>query len=126
MGLISAVFLSTEINTRATMDNLTYLVKRRERYANGVYIQDGGAFPLEETCSKVTCPVLCINGAAALEFFDGIGMAMTTQFEEAIGFFPNKPRVVVLEPPGSSINMLNENAEEWYLKVSAFVAEIVL
>ena len=90
-----------------------------------MYIQDGGAFPLQETCSRVSCPVLCINGAAAVDFFDGIGMAMTAQFEEAIGFFPNKPNVVVLEPPGSSINMLNENAEEWYEKVSAFADQII-
>ena len=127
---ISSIFgtrskwLSTELNTRATLDNLNYLVKRRDRYAKGVHIQDGGAFLLEETCSKVTCPVLCINGAAAVGFFDMIGMAMSTQFEEAIGFFQNKPNVVVLEPPGSSINMLNENAKEWYEKVSAFANQI--
>ena len=123
---ISSIFgtrskwLTTEMNTRATLDNLNYLVKRRERYANGVHIQDGGAFLLKEACSKVNCPVLCINGASAVSFFDMIGMAMSKQFEEALDFFPSKPETVVLEPPGSSINMLNENAREWYEKVAEF------
>eukprot|EP00560_Eucampia_antarctica_P006345 CAMPEP_0197825434 /NCGR_PEP_ID=MMETSP1437-20131217/2517_1 /TAXON_ID=49252 ORGANISM="Eucampia antarctica, Strain CCMP1452" /NCGR_SAMPLE_ID=MMETSP1437 /ASSEMBLY_ACC=CAM_ASM_001096 /LENGTH=330 /DNA_ID=CAMNT_0043425431 /DNA_START=130 /DNA_END=1122 /DNA_ORIENTATION=+ len=119
-----ASWLSTELNTRATLDNLNYLVKRRERYANGVHIQDGGAFLLQETCAKVTCPVLCINGAAAVGFFDMIGMKMTEQFDEVLGFFPTRPETLVVEPPGSSINMMNENAKEWYARVSAFAKQI--
>jgi len=119
-----STWLSTELNTRATLDNLNYLVKRRERYAQGIHIQDGGAFLLQDTCAAVKCPVQCINGASAIQFFDTIGMEMTQQFEEAIGFFPTKPDVKVLEPPGSSINMLNENAKEWYTLVESFCQAI--
>lgn len=43
----------------------------------------------------------------------------------ALSLANRHPDVVVLEPPGSSINMLNENAEEWYEKVSAFADQII-
>jgi pimeloyl-ACP methyl ester carboxylesterase len=117
-------WLSPELNTRATLDNLNYNVKRQTRYRQGIHIQDGGAFPLEETCQKVNCPVLCINGAGATSFFDMIGMEMTKQFEEAMTFFPHQPEQVVLDPPGSSINMLNENAKEWLNKVLEFAVKL--
>jgi len=117
-------WLSTELNTRATLDNLNYLVKRRSRYSRGVHIQDGGAFLLQDACFKVKCPVMCINGAGAVKFFDMIGMEMSKQFDEVCGFFPSKPKVSVLEPPGASINMLNENAKEWYGMVVSFAQDI--
>jgi pimeloyl-ACP methyl ester carboxylesterase len=120
-------WLTPELNTRATLDNLNYLLKRRDRYAKGIYIQDGGAFPLHETCSKIQCPVLCINGEAAVSFFDMIGMNMSAQFEEAVSFFPadNRPETIMITTkPGNSINMINENAEEWYEKVTAFADKI--
>ena len=119
-------WLTPELNTRATLDNLNYLLKRRDRYAKGIYIQDGGAFPLQETCCKIQCPVLCINGEAAVAFFDMIGMNMSAQFEEAVSFFPseNRPETVMINKPGSSINMINQNAEEWHEKVAAFADKI--
>jgi len=118
-------WLSPQLNTRATWDDLNYLVKRGERYARGIRIQDGAAFPLRATCTKVNCPVLCINGAGAFGFFDSIGMEMTKQFDEVTGFFPSPPvRVVIEGPAGASINMLNENAKEWVEHVTKFVEKI--
>jgi len=119
-------WLTPDLNTRAALDELQYLMKRRERYQRGISIQSGAGFPLSETCSNTTCPVLCINGAAAVQFFDAIGMDMSGQFEQALDFFPphNKPQVVVLEPPGTSINMLNQNAREWLERVTVFVTNI--
>ena len=138
-------WLSKELNTRATYDNLTYLVKQRERYLNGVTIQDGPAFPLEETCRKINttnnnCPILCINGIKAFEFFDMIGMEMTKQFNEALSFFENKPEIYTIMAAaccdssddgnkgavGSSINMLNENSKEWHAQVAKFINEKVV
>lgn len=152
-------WLSPDLNTRATLDNLQYLVKRRERYCGqggigigigggSISIQDGDTFALEETCRNVHCPVLCVNGASAAQFLDAIGMDMSGQFQKALDFFPKtsssiststssstsasasslillpSPQVVVLEPPGSSINMLNENAKEWLDHVTAFAEKI--
>ena len=113
-------WLSPELNTRATMDDLQYLVKRKERYAKGIRIQDGPAFDLETTCKAVTCPVLCVNGAGAVAFFDSIGMDMTGQFIAALRLFPAPPQTVELEAP-SSINMLNENADGWLRAVNQFL-----
>ncbi|CAB9501875.1 Alpha beta hydrolase fold protein [Seminavis robusta] len=114
-------WLSPELNTRATLDNLIYLVKRRERYAKGIYIPDGGAFPLPDACWQSFCPVLCINGAGAIEFFDKIGMDMTGQFQEAMTFFVSPPKQVVME---GSINMLNENPTEWLGHVVTLAKQI--
>ena len=136
-------WLSTELNTRATLDNLLYLMKRRERYQNGIYIQDGGAFPLSRTCQNVKCPVLCINGQDAFTFLDTIGMEMTNQFDEICTYFPTSPTIVTLEnndnnnkkdngedsssggggEGGTSINMLNERASEWYTIVTNFITK---
>lgn len=120
-----ANWLSPALNTRATLDNLNYLVKRRDRYQQGIYIQDGVAFPLEETCAMVSCPVLCINGAAAVVFFDMIGMDMSAQFQQVLTFFPitNQPEICVMSNPGS-INMINENADEWLEKVVEFADKL--
>lgn len=108
------------------MDNFNYLVTRKERYAKGIRIQDGGAFPFQKTCETVTCPVLCINGAGAVKFFDMIGINMSGQFKEAMQFFPAPvpEQVVLLEPPGGSINMLNENAKAWMGHVLKFAEKI--
>lgn len=116
-------WLTPALNTRVTLDNLVYLVKRKDRFARGIHIQDGGAFPLPETCANVSCPVLCLNGAAAVSFFDAIGMDMTGQFQEAVGFFDASKtdvKTVLLQAPGVSINMLNENADLWLEHVTAF------
>ncbi len=118
-------WLCPELNTRATLDNLNYLMKRRDRYSRGIHIQDGAAFPLEATCAMVKCPVLCINGAAAVTFFDMIGMDMSGQFQQVLTFFPNdnQPEICVMETPGS-INILNENGAEWYEKVVGFAKKL--
>jgi pimeloyl-ACP methyl ester carboxylesterase len=122
-------WLTPELNTRVTLDNLTYLVKRKERYAQGISIQDGGAFALAETCANIHCPILCLNGAAAVQFFDKIGMDMTGQFQQTLEFFPstNKPEVAILEasaPGSASINMLNQNAPAWWEQVASFATKI--
>jgi pimeloyl-ACP methyl ester carboxylesterase len=116
-----ASWLSPELNTRATLDNLLYLVKRRERDAQGIYVQEGASFPLPMTCWQATCPVLCINGVQAVLFMDRVGMDMTGQFQQAMTFFVNPPQKVLMT---GSVNMLNENPKEWLSHVDAFARRI--
>jgi pimeloyl-ACP methyl ester carboxylesterase len=118
-----AKWLDPVMNTRAVSDELCYLIKRRERYARAVYIQDGAAFDLEGAAQQVTCPMLCVRGADATSFFDLIGFDMTGQFAEAMTCFEREPEVATIEKQ-SSINIINQNPEEWSAVVLDFLGRI--
>ena len=111
-----------DLCTRATYDEFTYNLKRRQRYAKGISIQDGSAFDLKGTSQNVVCPVLCIQGEEATKFFDMIGYDMTGQFREALlNFEQSKPRVETL--PGS-LCLVNECADEWFSLVANFIKSL--
>lgn len=114
-------WLTSELNTRATYDELTYNLKRRVRYSQGIYIQDGSTFDLVGKCQSITCPVLSIQGIAATKFFDTIGYDMTGQYEKAIKLFTQTtPQQETLS---GSLNLMNENAQEWWTLVNKFVQQ---
>lgn len=114
--------LTNELNTRVTLDEFQYLVKRRERYAQGIHIQEAGTFPLPNACWNTLCPVLCINGKDAVDFVESKGLPFTQQFQEAMVCFSTAPEVVSM--PGAGVHMLNENAEEWWKIVRLFCGNI--
>jgi pimeloyl-ACP methyl ester carboxylesterase len=116
-------WLSADLNTRVLADELIYLLKRRSRFKNGIYIQDAPAFDLEAAIKEVEAPVLCIQGDGATEFFDANGYDMTNQFEIALSFFKTKPQIVKIGNPGS-INLVNQNSYEWSQAVQSFLSQI--
>jgi len=111
-----------EICTRATYDEFTYNLKRRQRYARGISIQDGKSFDLKGTSQNVVCPVLCIQGGEATQFFDKIGYDMTGQFQEALlNFEKSTPRVEVIS---GHLCVVNESADEWHSLVANFIESL--
>ena len=117
---VRSSFLEPELNTRAVLDNLTYLMKKRDIL--GISIQEGPAFDLESAANGTDCPVLCIQGEGATAFFDSIGYNMTGQFQEAVSFFPGSVETLVLTP--GSINLINQNSNEWAKSVTGFLEKV--
>jgi pimeloyl-ACP methyl ester carboxylesterase len=127
-------WLNAELNSRVVHDELTYLLKRRRRYAQGgIHIQSGAAFDLACAAQNVTCPVLIVMGAGAMQFFDAIGKCMTSQLELAKQLFPTMPLQVVIgggdgdgeQTHEGSINLLNQNHQEWTRAVLQFLEDEV-
>lgn len=111
-----------DLCTRATYDEITYNLKRRQRYAKGISIQDGSAFDLKGKSHNVVCPVLCIQGEEATKFFDMIGYDMTGQFREALlNFEKSTPRV---ESISGHLCVVNESADEWFSLVANFIESL--
>merc|ERR1711948_153994 len=102
------------MNTRATRDALIYNLKRRERYAAGIDIQDGPLFGFETHARNTKCPVLVMNGTEAVAFFDMIGFQFTSQFEKVRAYFKD---VTVVEGASGHINFVNTHSQEWSTEV---------
>jgi len=111
-------WLSPELNTRCTLDDCTYRMKRNARYQLGVNIQPPQLFEFTDCAGRITCPVLVLFGGNAVEFFDMIGLAMTEQSKKAVASFTAVSSLHQHTIPGGSINMLNEKAAEWVAAVS--------
>jgi pimeloyl-ACP methyl ester carboxylesterase len=114
-------WLSAELNTRITADELTYLMKRRARYAASprVSITPPQLFPFEETAAKVRCKALVLLGSEAVSFFDMIGMKGTECFAAATAALPSD-LVAEQSIAGGHINMVNTHTEQWVDAVHTF------
>jgi len=112
-------WLDPELNTRVVLDEFTYLTKRKERYAAGIRIQDASSFDFEGAARRVQCPSLFILGAGAVAFFDSIGYEMTTQTKKATSYFHDVEVAPNIEP--GSINLMNQDAEQWARIVATFL-----
>jgi pimeloyl-ACP methyl ester carboxylesterase len=112
-------WLDPELNTRVVLDELTYLTKRKERYAAGISIQDASSFDFEGAARQVQCPSLFILGAGAVAFFDSIGYEMTTQTVKATSYFQDVEVSPAIKP--GSINLMNQDAEQWARIVATFL-----
>jgi len=111
-------FLDPVMNTRVVSGELIYKLKRQERYAAGVSIQDGPLFDFEKAGKATKCPTLCISGKGCIAFFDMIGYQMSEQLPKVLAFFEGSTSTTI----EGSINCLNTNAEEWYAEVARFLA----
>jgi pimeloyl-ACP methyl ester carboxylesterase len=108
-----------EIKTRASFDEFTYHLKRRQMYFKNIYVQDDKLFDLKRTSQNIVCPLLCIQGEEATQFFDKIGYDMSGQFSKALlNFEKTTPLVEVI--PGH-LCVVNESAEEWHSVVTNFI-----
>ena len=132
-------WLDSELNLRVVQGELSYLVNRRRRYAQGISIQDLSQFDFETPATQTTdCPVLCIAGTSFLEFFDTIGYHGTKQFENGANLFrqgrPSKNNnnssdkkdgvsveVVTLSGKLSTLNMINQMPTEFAKECNAFL-----
>eukprot|EP00978_Attheya_sp_CCMP212_P047045 scaffold421194_cov43-Attheya_sp.AAC.2 len=112
-------WLDPKLNTRVVLDEFTYLTKRKERYAAGISIQDASSFDFEGAARRVQCPSLFILGAGAVAFFDSIGFEMTTQTTKATSYFHDVEVAPDIEP--GSINLMNQDAEQWARIVATFL-----
>eukprot|EP00527_Entomoneis_sp_CCMP2396_P003319 CAMPEP_0198143896 /NCGR_PEP_ID=MMETSP1443-20131203/11514_1 /TAXON_ID=186043 /ORGANISM="Entomoneis sp., Strain CCMP2396" /LENGTH=288 /DNA_ID=CAMNT_0043807201 /DNA_START=20 /DNA_END=883 /DNA_ORIENTATION=+ len=100
-------WLDPALNMRVVQGEMTYLINRRVRYANGISIQDLSSFDFETPAKAVTCPTLCVRGESCLSFFDAIGYSGTQQFEAGSKLFPNV-QIASLEGEKSTLNMINQ------------------
>lgn len=118
-----ATWLSPELNTRCTIDDIIYRQKRKERYAHGVSIQPLSLWDYEGAARKTTCPVLLIRGKKCLDIFDMFGLKMTEQSRKVTGLFVGtKPEESELED--GTGNMINDAAEWWSQVVCGFLKRI--
>jgi len=116
-----APFLPEELNQRAVMDEQLYLMKRKERYARGVSIEQGQLFDFEGTVRGVKGPALHMVGTQCRDFFDRIGYKGTEQFDKTALALPQDglERHLI---EGGAINMINTHAEQWSDIVAEFLA----
>uniref|UniRef100_A0A7S2IGQ8 AB hydrolase-1 domain-containing protein n=1 Tax=Helicotheca tamesis TaxID=374047 RepID=A0A7S2IGQ8_9STRA len=110
-----SAWLDPKLNTRATYDEMSYLLKKQQRCSSTtkIEIQDASAFDFANAAKNTKCPVLCIQGQSCTSFFDSIGFDMTGQFEKARQMFgEDKVEVAPFIQPGS-LNLINQDAEQW-------------
>jgi pimeloyl-ACP methyl ester carboxylesterase len=100
-------WLDPELNVRVVQGELTYLVNRRARYAQGISIQDLSAYDFPAAATKVTCPTLCIKGEKCVAFFDMIGFYGTERFETGAKFFSDS-ETASMTGDTSTLDMVNQ------------------
>jgi pimeloyl-ACP methyl ester carboxylesterase len=115
-------WLDPELNVRVVQGELTYLVNRRRRYAQGISIEDLSEYKFEPAAKSVQCPTLCIKGVSACEFFDAIGYEGTKQFLAGVELFKNA-EVAILEGEKSTINMINQIPEDFAAICTKFLTK---
>lgn len=128
----SRKWLDDELNFRVVQSEVTYLVNRRRRYAEGISIEDLSEYNFEVPSHKVVCPVLCIEAEAGSAFFDMIGYEGTQRFQSACQLLGNdengqrKENVVQVETltgPKSSINCINQMPDEFVTVCNNFLQQ---
>jgi pimeloyl-ACP methyl ester carboxylesterase len=113
-------WLDPELNFRVVQGEMAYLIKRRERYAKGISIEDLSEFDFIAPARKIQCPTLCIKGEACLSFFDAIGYEGTKQFESGAALFPNS-EIANMTGETSTLNMINQAPNEFASLCTAFL-----
>jgi pimeloyl-ACP methyl ester carboxylesterase len=103
-------WLDPELNVRVVQGQLTYLVNRRARYAQGISIQALTAYDFPAAAKKVTCPTLCIKGEKCVAFFDMIGYHGTERFETGAKFFSDT-ETTSLSGDTSTLVMVNQDPD---------------
>ena len=87
-------WLDPELNFRVVASEISYLVNRRKRYANGIGIQGGNEYDFKTPVQKIVeirgksaaddgGNFLCIIGEACASMFDRFGLDGTKRFDEA-------------------------------------------
>eukprot|EP00522_Entomoneis_paludosa_P018143 CAMPEP_0172445436 /NCGR_PEP_ID=MMETSP1065-20121228/5261_1 /TAXON_ID=265537 /ORGANISM="Amphiprora paludosa, Strain CCMP125" /LENGTH=211 /DNA_ID=CAMNT_0013196269 /DNA_START=224 /DNA_END=856 /DNA_ORIENTATION=- len=112
-------WLDNELNARVVQSELTYLVNRRARYAQGISIENFDQFDFVAAATQVQCPTLCIKGVACCAFFDQIGQAGTARYEQACQWLSSSCSVDI-DGPKSTINMINQAPQEVAQVVNQF------
>ena len=119
-------WLDTDLNLRVVQGELTYLVNRRQRYQQGISIQDLSSFDFPTPAQQTQCPTLCVKGQACVDFFDQIGYHGTRQFEQGCAYLGKGSEnsvndVAKLEGPRSTLNLLNQMPDEFAKVCIAFL-----
>lgn len=105
-------WLDPELNFRVVQGEMAYLIKRRERYAKGISIEDLSEYDFSTPARQTRCPTLCIRGEECLSFFDAIGYGGTKQFESGVAHFSNC-QVESMAGKTSTLNMINQAPREF-------------
>ena len=113
-------WLDTDLNLRVVQGELTYLVNRRQRYQQGISIQDLSSFDFPTPAQQTQCPTLCVKGQACVDFFDQIGYHGTRQFEQGCAYLGQNNKST-LEGPRSTLNLLNQMPDEFAKVCIAFL-----
>ena len=135
-------WLDPELNFRVVSSEISYLVNRRKRYANGISIQGGNEYDFQAPVQKIaemrgsaeeSSDFLCITGEACASFFDRIGLDGTERFDEAYKLLlgeagddantDNKVRLERLEGEKSTLNLINQMPEEFADLCNKFLSE---
>uniref|UniRef100_A0A6V2CN11 AB hydrolase-1 domain-containing protein n=1 Tax=Ditylum brightwellii TaxID=49249 RepID=A0A6V2CN11_9STRA len=113
-------WLDPKLNSRITYDEMSYLLKKQERYSSKIFIQDASAYDFESAAKGTKCPILCIRGEGATTLFDAIGLDLSGQFEKAVGMMEDVEVAPAVKPGG--LNLINQDAEQWSEIVNKFLA----
>ncbi len=130
-------WLDPELNFRVVSSEITYLVNRRKRYADGISIQGGKEYdflgPAQKIAEMRCSDFLCITGESCASFFDRIGLDGTKRFDEVYKLLlgeagddtnSNKSvRVKRLEGEKSTLNLINQMPEEFADLCNKFLSE---